>query len=84
MRGGVKLCNVAIKFAVAEAHRVVVGNYAVVAVYGVDLFHKVNAVGFNPKPYNAADDKDAGGAQGNIISMIYKGDHYRYIVRRER
>ncbi|MDE7439816.1 MAG: ABC transporter ATP-binding protein, partial [Clostridia bacterium] len=27
------------------------------------------------------DDIDAGGAQGNIISMIYKGDHYRYIVR---
>ena len=29
------------------------------------------------------DDTDAGGAQGNIISMIYKGDHYRYIVRTE-
>lgn len=29
------------------------------------------------------DDLDAGGAQGNIISMIYKGDHYRYIVRTE-
>ena len=29
------------------------------------------------------DDLSAGGAQGNIISMIYKGDHYRYIVRTE-
>ncbi len=29
------------------------------------------------------DDLAAGGAQGNIISMIYKGDHYRYIVRTE-
>ena len=29
------------------------------------------------------DDISAGGAQGNIISMIYKGDHYRYIVRTE-
>ncbi|MDE6505267.1 MAG: ABC transporter ATP-binding protein [Clostridia bacterium] len=29
------------------------------------------------------DDEAAGGAQGNIISMIYKGDHYRYIVRTE-
>lgn len=29
------------------------------------------------------DDLDAGGAQGNIISIIYKGDHYRYIVRTE-
>lgn len=30
-----------------------------------------------------SDDIDAGGATGNIISMIYKGDHYRYIVRTE-
>ncbi|MDE5721876.1 MAG: ABC transporter ATP-binding protein [Clostridia bacterium] len=29
------------------------------------------------------DEKEKGGAQGNIISMIYKGDHYRYIVRTE-
>lgn len=29
------------------------------------------------------DDTEAGGARGNIISMIYKGDHYRYIVRTE-
>lgn len=28
-----------------------------------------------------SDDKTAGGVTGNIISMIYKGDHYRYIVR---
>lgn len=30
-----------------------------------------------------SDDIQAGGAVGNIISMIYKGDHYRYIVRTE-
>lgn len=30
-----------------------------------------------------SDDKTAGGAVGTIISMIYKGDHYRYIVRTE-
>ncbi len=30
-----------------------------------------------------SDDKEAGGVVGNIISMIYKGDHYRYIVRTE-
>lgn len=30
-----------------------------------------------------SDDEDEGGAQGTIISMIYKGDHYRYIVRTE-
>lgn len=28
-----------------------------------------------------SDDEEAGGAVGTIISMIYKGDHYRYIVR---
>jgi spermidine/putrescine transport system ATP-binding protein len=30
-----------------------------------------------------SDDMQAGGVVGNIISMIYKGDHYRYIVRTE-
>lgn len=30
-----------------------------------------------------SDEKSAGGAVGTIISMIYKGDHYRYIVRTE-
>ncbi len=29
------------------------------------------------------DDKDVGGCVGNIISLIYKGDHYHYIVRTE-
>lgn len=28
-----------------------------------------------------SDDIDAGGTSGNIISLIYKGDHYQYIVR---
>ena len=30
-----------------------------------------------------SDDEDAGGTVGNIISIIYKGDHYRLIVRTE-
>ncbi len=30
-----------------------------------------------------SDDREEGGAEGNIISLIYKGDHYRYIVRTE-
>lgn len=38
-------------------------------------------VGF--RDITMSDEKDAGGAEGNIISMIYKGDHYRYIVRTE-
>ena len=28
-----------------------------------------------------SDDLEAGGTCGNIISLIYKGDHYHYIVR---
>ena len=30
-----------------------------------------------------SDDENAGGTVGNIISIIYKGDHYRLIVRTE-
>ena len=30
-----------------------------------------------------SDDSDVGGAQGNIISLIYKSEYYRYIVRTE-
>ena len=30
-----------------------------------------------------SDDEDAGGTTGHIISIIYKGDHYRLIVRTE-
>ena len=28
-----------------------------------------------------SDDVNAGGTSGHIISLIYKGDHYHYIVR---
>ena len=28
-----------------------------------------------------SDDEDVGGASGNIVSIIYKGDHYQIIVR---
>ena len=30
-----------------------------------------------------SDNLDEGGAQGHIISMIYKSEYYRYIVRTE-
>ena len=33
------------------------------------------------KDIEISDDQDAGGAVGNIVSMIYKGDHYQLIVR---
>ncbi len=33
------------------------------------------------KDIEISDDADLGGAVGNIVSMIYKGDHYQIIVR---
>ena len=33
------------------------------------------------KDIEISDDENAGGAIGNIISIIYKGDHYQLIVR---
>lgn len=33
------------------------------------------------KDIEISDDQDVGGAIGNIISIIYKGDHYQLIVR---
>lgn len=36
-----------------------------------------------PGDIEMSDNQTAGGVVGNIISMIYKGDHYRYIVRTE-
>lgn len=36
---------------------------------------------FNPADAVLSDDPDAGEVQGNIVSIIYKGDHYSYVVR---
>ena len=33
------------------------------------------------KDIDISDDEKAGGAVGNIVSIIYKGDHYQLIVR---
>ncbi len=47
----------------------------------------INTVGarvdayFNPADAVLSDDPDAGEVQGNIVSIIYKGDHYSYVVR---
>ena len=49
----------------------------------IDLTDVEVTVEVDTHDINMTDDLDAGGAQGNIISMIYKGDHYRYIVRTE-
>lgn len=60
-----------------------VDNNSLVAVDG----NRINIVGasvtvkvLDTAP-SMSDDIDAGGTKGNIISLIYKGDHYQYIVR---
>ena len=35
------------------------------------------------KDIEISDNADEGGAQGHIVSIIYKGDHYQVIVRTE-
>lgn len=47
----------------------------------IDLTGVEVEVEVDPHDIEMSDDKSAGGVVGNIISMIYKGDHYRYIVR---
>lgn len=36
---------------------------------------------FDPSEAALSDDPEAGLVQGNIISIIYKGDHYKYKIR---
>lgn len=47
----------------------------------IDLTDADVSVEVGLKDIEISDDEDAGGAVGNIVSMIYKGDHYQLIVR---
>ncbi len=38
-------------------------------------------VSVKPDDIAMSDDKEAGVLRGHIINMIYKGDHYSYVVR---
>ena len=38
-------------------------------------------VTIKPEDITMSDDEEAGMVKGHIVNMIYKGDHYRYIVR---
>lgn len=40
-------------------------------------------VSVKPSDITMSDDKEAGILRGHIISLIYKGDHYSYVVRTE-
>ena len=47
----------------------------------IDLTDVDVSVEVGLKDIEISDDADAGGTVGNIVSMIYKGDHYQLIVR---
>ena len=47
----------------------------------IDLTGTEVRVEVSPADITISDDENAGGTMGHIISMIYKGDHYRLIVR---
>ncbi len=47
----------------------------------IDLTDVDVSVEVGLKDIEISDDAEAGGAIGNIVSMIYKGDHYQLIVR---
>ena len=38
-------------------------------------------VSIKPDSIEMSDDKEAGLLRGHIINLIYKGDHYSYVVR---
>ncbi len=40
-------------------------------------------VSVKPEDITMSDDKEAGILRGHIINLIYKGDHYSYVVRTE-
>lgn len=40
-------------------------------------------ISVNPEDITMSDDKEAGILRGHIINLIYKGDHYSYVVRTE-
>ncbi|MBO5031399.1 MAG: polyamine ABC transporter ATP-binding protein [Lachnospiraceae bacterium] len=40
-------------------------------------------VSVKPEDITMSDDKEAGMLRGHIINLIYKGDHYSYVVRTE-
>ncbi len=52
------------------------GSRADIIGMKVDVTVPISAV-------SMSDDEDEGGACGNITSLIYKGDHYSYIVKTE-
>ena len=49
----------------------------------IDLTDVDVTVEVDLKDIEISDNADEGGARGHIVSLIYKGDHYQYIVRTE-
>ena len=49
----------------------------------IDPEHIQVNISINPEDIEMSDDTEAGLTSGNIINLIYKGDHYSYVVRTE-
>lgn len=49
----------------------------------VDVSKLKVQVSIQPNDIQMSDEKDAGLVTGKIINMIYKGDHYSYVIRTE-
>ena len=49
----------------------------------IDLTDTDVTVEVDLKDIEISDNEEEGGARGHIVSLIYKGDHYQYIVRTE-
>ena len=43
--------------------------------------NQFDTLGIKPEDIQMSDDADAGLLRGHIINLIYKGDHYSYVVR---
>ncbi|MDO4614993.1 MAG: polyamine ABC transporter ATP-binding protein [Lachnospiraceae bacterium] len=50
-------------------------------VIDIDRIHVVAAI--DPKDIEMTDDQEAGLVQGTISNLIYKGDHYSYVIHTE-
>lgn len=47
----------------------------------IDISKLKVTISIRPNDIQMSDDKEAGQLQGHIINLIYKGDHYSYVVR---
>lgn len=58
-------------------------NYTMTDAHGNEIdYGKIKVIlTISPKDISMSDDEEAGITRGHIINLIYKGDHYSYVVR---